>query len=160
MTKTCVLRDMPRWQQEWSRRGSCRRPVPLRLSGALRPCVFEGEHLWLKSFWSLSCKYVVFISEFSFLERPLEALTLSPDIVPKFKRLWSWPEISFNGPLRAQLHKEEGVLRMSSSCRGTLWAERQWYRMAFACEEVTQLLFSTRRTRNEQLMSEQVFCRF
>ena len=27
--------------------------------------------------------------EFCFLERPLEALTLSPDIVPIFKRLWS-----------------------------------------------------------------------
>lgn len=152
---------MPHWQQQWSRRGSCHRPVPLSLFGTLRPCVFEGECVWLRPFWSLSYRYVVFLSEFRFLERPPEALTLSPDIVPKFKRLWSWPKNSFNGTLWVQLHKEEGGLPVSSSFRRILRAECQWYRMAFPCEEVTQLfLLSTRRTWNEQLMSEQVFGRF
>lgn len=99
---------------------------------------------------------------FCSLERPSEALTLSlSDIIPKFERLWSWPENSLNGPLWAQLHKEEGVLPMPLSFRRILWTECQWHRMAFTCEEINQLyLLSKWRTWNEKFVSKQVLFRF
>lgn len=153
---------MPCWQQQWSWCGGCHGPVPVSLSGILGPCVFEGERTRLRSFWSLSYRYVALFSEFCFLDRLLEALTHSlSDAVPKCKRLWCWPENSFNGPLWAQLHKEKGVLPMSSSVGRVLRAGCRWRRMAFPREEVRQLhLLSRWRTRSEKRASEQVLCRF
>lgn len=112
---------------------------------------FEAYHtgMWL-SYWVL------------FPQRLLKVLILPPsDIVSKLKRWWSWPKNSFNGPLWAQLHKEKGVLPMSSSVRRIVWTECQWHWMAITCEKVHQLYsLSVWRTRNEKCTSQQVLVRF
>lgn len=59
---------MSYWQQQWNRRRSCHRSIPVSLSGTPRPCVCEGECIWAGSLRSLSRRYVVFPPEFCFLQ--------------------------------------------------------------------------------------------
>lgn len=155
---------MSYWQQQWNRRRSCHRSIPVSLSGTPRPCVCEGECIWAGSLWSLSHRYVVFLLEFRFLQgfyqRALLLILFSPS-VPTWKRLRPGPSSCFNGPLRARLPKEKGVLPLSSPSRRTLRAEWQGRRLALPREEVNQRdLLSTWRTRPEKRVSKQVLFRF